>query len=74
MKTYVTKGGFHTWINTRESKFLEEHFSNIELLDKKDLNERDDYIAQTLVNRGVLDKIVDRKSVNYKLNINNLDR
>lgn len=74
MKTYVTKGGFHTWINTRESKFLEEHFSNTELLDKKDLNERDDYIAQTLVNRGVLDKIVDRKSVNYKLNINNLDR
>jgi hypothetical protein len=74
MKTFVTKGGFHTWINSRESKFLEEHFNGNELLDKKDLNERDEYIAQTLVSRGVLDKVVDRKSVNYKLNVNNLNR
>ena len=74
MKTFVTKGGFHTWINSRESKVLEEHFTGNELLDKKDLNERDEYIAQTLVSRGVLDKVVDRKSVNYKLNVNNLSR
>jgi len=74
MKVLVTKGGFPTWINSRESKFLEEHFSDKELLDKKDLNERETYLAQTLVGRGVLDKVVDRKSTNYKLNVNNLSR
>lgn len=74
MRAIVTKGGFYTWINARESKFLEEHFKGAELLDKQSLNEHDQYLAQNLVSRGVLDKIVDRKSVNYKLNINNLSR
>jgi hypothetical protein len=74
MRAIVTKGGFYTWINARESKFLEEHFNGVELLDKQNLNEHEQYLAQNLVSRGVLDKIVDRKSINYKLNINNLGR
>lgn len=74
MRAIVTKGGFYTWINARESKFLEEHFDGIELLDKQGLSEHDQNLAQNLVGRGVLDKIVDRKSVNYKLNINNFGR
>ena len=74
MRAIVTRGGFYTWINSRENTFVEEHFSNNEMLDKKDLNEREQYIAQTLVSRGVLDRIVDRKSTSYSLNINNFGR
>lgn len=74
MRAIVTKGGFYTWINARESKFLEQHFKDAELLDKQQLDEHEQYLAQNLVSRGVLDRIVDRKSVNYKLNINNLGR
>lgn len=74
MRAIVTKGGFYTWINARESKFLEQYFQGVELLDKQQLDEHEQYLAQNLVSRGVLDRIVDRKSVNYKLNINNLGR
>ena len=31
MRAMVTKGGFYTWINTRENQFIEEHFSNNEM-------------------------------------------
>ena len=71
MRAMVTKGGIYTWINTRENKFIEEHFSNNEKLDKKDLNERERYIAQTLVSRGILERFVDRNSTSYALNIDN---
>lgn len=71
MRAMVTKGGIYTWINTRENQFIEEHFSNTEKLDKKDLNERERYIAQTLVNRGILERFVDRNSTSYALNIDN---
>jgi hypothetical protein len=74
MRAMVTKGGIYTWINVRENKFIEEKFDNVELLEKKDLNEREQYIAQTLVGRGVLDKTTDGKKVAYKLNINNFTR
>ena len=74
MRAIVTRGGFYTWINSRENKFIEEHFATNEMLDKKDLNEREQYIAQTLVSRGVLARIVDRKSTSYSLNINNFGR
>jgi hypothetical protein len=67
----VTKSGIYTWINTRENQFIEEHFSNNEKLDKKDLNEREQYIAQTLVSRGILERFVDRNSTSYALNIDN---
>ena len=70
----VTKGGIYTWINVRENKFIEEKFDNVELLEKNDLNEREQYIAQQLVGRGVLDKTIDGKNVAYKLNINNFTR
>jgi hypothetical protein len=71
MRAMITKGGIYTWINTRENQFIEEHFSNNEKLNKKDLNERERYIAQTLVNRGILERFVDRNSTSYALNIDN---
>lgn len=71
MRAMVTKGGIYTWINTRENQFIEEHFANNEKLDKKDLNEREQYIAQTLVSRGILERFVDRNSTSYTLNIDN---
>lgn len=74
MRAMVTKGGIYTWINVRENKFIEEKFENVELLEKKDLNEREQFIAQSLVGRGVLDKTIDGKEVAYKLNINNFTR
>ena len=74
MRAMITKGGIYTWINVRENKFIEEKFDNVELLEKKELSEREQYIAQTLVGRGVLDKTTDGKEVAYKLNINNYTR
>ena len=70
----ITKGGIYTWINVRENKFIEEKFNeNSELL-KDDLNEREQYIAQTLVGRGVLEREVVDNSTSYKLNINKYAR
>ena len=70
MRAFVTKGGFPTFINIRESDFLDQHFTEDKLLEKKSLNERDSYIAQNLVQRGVLDKVVNTDGASYKLNIN----
>jgi hypothetical protein len=70
MRSMVTKGGILTWMNVVESEFIESHFSGDVLLEQTNLNEREKYIAQTLVGRGVLDKVVSGKQVNYKLNIN----
>ena len=71
MKAIITKGGFPTFINSRESKFLETYFTEDKLLEGKELNERESYIAQNLVHRGVLDKVVNQGAASYKLNINN---
>lgn len=74
MRAMVTKGGIYTWINVRENKFIEEKFNgNSELL-KDDLNEREQYIAQTLVGRGVLEREIVDNSTSYKLNINKYAR
>jgi len=70
MRSFVTKGGFPTFINSRESAFLDSHFAEDIILERKALNERDAYIAQNLVGRGVLDKVTDGKKTGYKLNIN----
>jgi len=69
MRAFVTKGGFPTFINSRESA-LDSHFTEDIILERKSLNERDAYIAQNLVGRGVLDKVTDGKTTGYKLNIN----
>ena len=74
MRAIVTKGGIYNWINTRENKFIEENFSDNELLEANNLTERERYIAQELVGRGVLDKTINSESVFYKLNINNMTR
>ena len=49
MRAMITKGGIHTWINTRENKFLEEKFNQVDILFKEDLNEREQFLAQSLV-------------------------
>lgn len=74
MRAFITKGGIPTWINLRENEFLYEKFNTTELVNKSDLTEREDYLAKTLVTRGVLDKVVDRNGTYYKLNMNNLNR
>ncbi len=74
MRAFITKGGIPTWINLRENEFLYEKFNTTELVNKSDLTEREDYLAKTLVTRGVLDKVVDRNGIYYKLNKNNLNR
>lgn len=71
MRAFVTKGGFPTFINIRESDFLDKHFTQDIVLEKKALNEREQYVAQNLVSRGVLDKVTDGSKTGYKLNINN---
>ena len=45
MRAIVTKGGIYNWINTRENKFIEENFSDNELLEANNLTERERYIA-----------------------------
>lgn len=74
MKTIVTKGGIMTWVNTRENKFIDEHFKDNTVLEQKQLTERETYIASNLVTRGILDKDVNQKQVTYKLNLNNMAR
>lgn len=74
MRAVATKGGLYNWINTRENAFIEKYFADTELLEQTNLNEREQYIAQTLVSRGVLDKTINSESVFYKLNINNMTR
>ncbi len=74
MRAMVTKGGLYTWINVRENKFIEEKFNDIELLEAENLTERERYIAQNLVSRGVLDKEVNEGKSSYKLNINKMAR
>ena len=74
MKTVVTKGGIMTWINTRENKFIDEHFKDNTVLEQKNLTERENYIASHLVTRGILDKDINQKQVTYKLNMNNMVR
>lgn len=70
MRAITTKGGMQTWINSRENEFIEHYFKTDELLEGKNLSERESYIAQNLVTRGVLDKDVDQGSASFKLNIN----
>ena len=70
MRSFITKGGFPTFINSRESDFLDSYFTEDIILERKSLNERDAYIAQNLVGRGVLDKVTDGKTTGHKLNIN----
>lgn len=74
MRAFVTKGGFPTFVNLRESQFIEERFEGVDLLEKSALTEREAYIAQMLVTRGVLDKVVNNGNVSYKLNVNNFSR
>jgi|TARA_B100000131_G_C17824369_1_gene495053 hypothetical protein len=74
MRAIVTKGGIYTWLNTRENKFIEEKFSEAEQLSKEDLNEREQFIAQSLVGRGILEKSTKEKKVSYRINTNKYTR
>lgn len=72
MRAFITKGGIHTWINTRENKFIEQHFNDKTLLEQEELSDRDKYIAQTLVGRGILVKKVREGAIKYTLNTNKM--
>ena len=74
MRAIVTKGGIYTWLNVRENKFIEEKFNEVELLEKEELNEREQFIAQTLVGRGILEKQCKGENISYKLNTNKYAR
>lgn len=74
MRAMITKGGLYTWLNVRENKFLEEKFQGIDSLSKDDLNEREQFLAQTLVGRGVLERKIKNKKTLYKLNTNKYAR
>tara|TARA_B100001287_G_scaffold88573_1_gene74251 strand:- start:653 stop:877 length:225 start_codon:yes stop_codon:yes gene_type:complete len=74
MRAILTKGGIYTWLNVRENKFIEEKFDANDTLDKEDLNEREQYIAQTLVGRGVLERLIKDKKTSYKINTNKYAR
>tara|TARA_B100001287_G_C22617602_1_gene498413 strand:- start:141 stop:365 length:225 start_codon:yes stop_codon:yes gene_type:complete len=74
MRAMVTKGGLYTWLNVRENKFLEEKFQGIDSLPKEDLNEREQFLAQTLVGRGILERSIKNKKTSYKLNTNKYAR
>lgn len=72
MKAILTKGGILNWINIRENNFLEQYFEQDVNIEQQSLNEREQYIAQTLVTRGVLEKITDNGATKYKLNKNKM--
>ena len=72
MRAFITKGGIHTWINIRENKFIEKHFNDKTLLEQEELSDRDKYIAQTLVGRGILVKKIREGVIKYKLNTNKM--
>ena len=72
MKAILTKGGIYNWINTRENNFLEQYFEQDVNIEQQSLNEREQYIAQTLVTRGVLEKITDNGATKYKINKNKM--
>ena len=72
MKAILTKGGILNWINIRENNFLEQYFNQDVNIEQQSLNEREQYIAQTLVTRGVLEKITDNGATKYKLNKNKM--
>lgn len=74
MKAMITKGGLYTWLNVRENKFIEEKFNEADSVNKQDLNEREQYIAQTLVVRGILERRIRNKSTSYQLNTNKYAR
>ena len=74
MRAILTKGGIYTWLNVRENRFIEEKFDANDTLDKEDLNEREQYIAQTLVGRGVLERLIKDKKTSYKINTNKYAR
>jgi hypothetical protein len=71
MKTVMVKGGFDTWINSRENKFIKQMFADSDRIKISDLSEREAYIAENLLNRGVLRKYLKDNIKYYKLNTNN---
>lgn len=65
MKTVETPGGIPVFINTLENNVYE---CIIEETCKSDLNERDAYIAQQLVNKGILKRYVREGKTYFKRN------
>lgn len=68
MRLILTAGGINTFINVRESKFLETH--DTMPIHKKDLTEREKLIATQLCRKGVLNRHIRGGNTFYTLNVN----
>ena len=65
MKTVEIPGGIPVFISVQESKVYDKI---VEDTPKSKLTPHDSYIAQQLVNKGVLQRIVKEKSTYYRRN------
>lgn len=69
MRTVLVSGGIETFVNIRESKWLDEHAEESKVY-KDDLTEREKVIATQLVRKGVLNLHVREGKTYYTRNIN----
>ena len=58
MRSILGPGGIPTFVNKLENKVYE---SITETVSKEDLSERDAYLMQSLVNKNLVKKIVEKK-------------
>jgi len=65
MRMFTAPNGIAQPLSNREYKFLERCMR--ESVCKRDLTERESYIAQQLVSRGILEKAVKEKTAYYRM-------
>jgi hypothetical protein len=64
MRSILGPGGIPTFVNKLENKVYEHMME--ERVCKDDLSERDVYLMQSLVNKNLVNKMVEGKKVYYK--------
>lgn len=62
MKSLMAPGGIPTFISLHENEVYE---NLMEKTCKDDLNERDAYIMQNLVNKGLVKRVIENKKVYF---------
>lgn len=63
MKSIEAPGGIPTFISLHECKLYDKI---VERVCKDDLSEREVYLAQTLVNKNLLTKVIENKKTYYQ--------
>lgn len=63
---FVELGGVSTYISVLEAKVLDK-IQKDSIVYKKDLNERDDYLASELVRRDILGRYKNEGGIYYKI-------